>query len=78
MTTHVSPNSKNPIQDAVNNLDRSGYQTDAEGRQFYFEASEDGKTVKQIYTDNDEVIEWGTPTVGQITPANALEVRFSC
>lgn len=78
MTTYVSPSSKNPVADAIQNLDNSGYQTDSEGREFYFQASEDGKIVNQVYCDNGEVIEWGTPKVGSVTPANTLEVSFSC
>ena len=78
MTTYVSPSSKNPVADAIAKLDQSGYQTDSDGREFYFQASEDGKTIQQVYCDNDEVIEWSGATVGAVTPANTLEVSFSC
>lgn len=78
MNSYVSPSSKTPIKDAVSQIDSTGYQTGESGREFYFEANEDETSFRQIYTDNNEVIEWGGAVVGKVTPANTLEVSFSC
>jgi hypothetical protein len=77
MTIFVSPSSKTPVEDAVEILDQSGYQTDPDGREYYFQANEEGSLVYQVY-DDGEVIEWSGGVEGRVTPANTLEVTFSC
>ena len=81
MTIYVSPSSKKPIEDAIANADASGYQTDANGREYYLQAKENGKGFDQIYCDDehgDDTVSWTGGTVGRVTPANTLEVTFSC
>jgi 2,3-bisphosphoglycerate-independent phosphoglycerate mutase len=78
MIHYVNADSKNPIVDAINAMDRSGYHTDTEGRKYYFEAI-DEKTINQVYCDGDEeVITWTASHETVATPANKIGVYFYC
>lgn len=81
MTIYVSTSEQNPVQAAIDAADNMPYQTDATGRKFYFQATEDGKAFNQIFCDDadgNDTIEWGSGEVGPVTPSNKIPVTFSC
>lgn len=81
MKVYVSTSSKNPVKDAIDILDRSGYKIDLDGREYFFQKGDAENEITQIYCEDehgDDTIHWFGQCLGKISSSNKLEVEFSC
>ena len=81
MKIYVSTISENPVKAAIKAAEHLGYQTDPDGREYYFQADEKYEYFDQFYCDDpdgEDTITWGCGVVKGVTPSNNIEVEFYC